>query len=335
MKENDTDTYPPGSVIPFQLLNSAFESEQLDKVMYIIDNYTIDHYNDKDDPVIVNAARRGNKTLFEKLIKLGADINAMNHVKSSAVKSALYSRNYEGIRALLELGFEMKSYSGGAALRSAAWDGEFAMVRLFVDYGADVNFSGKDQVFPYCPTPIQMAASGNHFEIVKYLVEHGADVTIKDKYGGRAFLEAKQLKNQEMMAYIKQFEPAIWHEADKRAAELKKMGLPSDIVKWLGTESRRIDLPDNGSVEYIEFETIFDVKEIHWQDRVFLDFTKEVEGFDSTGFIIWIPDQKCLGSLDVEHDELVTFEGVKWQKFIKKLPIIIEHVLDGAPIDEL
>jgi hypothetical protein len=189
--------------------------------------------------------------------------------------------------------------------------------------------------FPYCTTSVQMAASGNHFEIVKYLVEHGADLTMKDKYGNRAFLEAKRNKNTEMMEYIKQFEPSIWHEADKRVAELKKMGMPSEIYKWLGSENRRIDLPETCPTEYIEFETIFDVKPIEWQGRVLLDFTKEVEGYDGTGFIIWIPDQKCLGSFDVEHEELFTFEGVKWNKFIKRLPVVINHVLNGLPIDEL
>jgi len=105
--------------------------------------------------------------------------------------------------------------------------------------------------------------------------------------------------------------------------------------KWLGTENRRIDLPDTSPTEYVEFETIFDVKPLVWQDRTFLDFTKEVEGYGGTGFIIWIPDQKCLGSFDVEHEELFIFEGVKWNKFIKKLSLVVSHVLDGLPIDEL
>lgn len=344
LKENDyvrfIDTlekydYPEGSMLPFQVLENAFEYNRGDWAADLLDRYSIDNLNDKDEPVITAAARYGNKAIFEKLIAHGVDINAMTHVKTSAVWRALSFQNFEGVHALLELGFNMKSYSGGKALRTAAWDGELEMVRLFVEHGSDVNFNGADQVFPYCTTPVQMAASRNHFEIVKYLVEHGADVTMKDKYGNRAFLEAKRHKNTEMMEYIKQFEPSIWHESDKRGAELKKMGMPSDIIKWLGTENRRIDLPVTCPTEYIEFETIFDVKPIEWQGRVFLDFTKEVEGYGGTGFIIWIPDQKCLGSFDVEHEELFIFEDVKWTKFIKRLPVVINHVLNGLPIDEL
>ncbi|CAG7658246.1 ankyrin repeat domain-containing protein [Paenibacillus allorhizosphaerae] len=344
MKENDytkfIDTlekyeYPAGSILPYQVLENALEYNRMDWAFDIIDRYRIDNLNDKDNPIITAAARYGNKSIFEKLITLGVDINAMTHGKTSAVYRAIAFQNYEGIRDLLELGFNMKSYSGGKALRTAAWKGEFEMVRLFVENGADVNFNGADQVFPYCTTPVQMAADGNHFEIVKYLVEHGADVTIRDKYGNRAFLEAQRHNNKEMMDFIKQLEPSIWHEADKRAVELKKMGMPSDIIKWLGNENRRIDLPETCPTEYIEFETIFDVKPIEWKGRVFLDFAKDVENYGGTGFIIWIPDQKCLGSLDVEHEELFIFRGVKWNKFIKRLPVFVNHVLNGQPIDEL
>lgn len=331
----ESNNYPEGSMLPFQVLDNAFEYNRGDWASDILDRYRIDNLNDKDEPVITAAARYGNKTTFEKLIALGADINAMTHVKSSAVGRALAFQNYEGVRSLLELGFNMESYSGGKALRDASWQGEFEMVRLFIEHGADVNFNGADQVFPYCTTPVQMAASRNHFEIVKFLIEHGADVTIKDKYGNRAFLAAKNNKNTEMMEYIKQFEPPIWHEADKRAAELKKMGMPSEIIKWLGSENRRINLPDTTPTEYIEFETIFDVKPIEWQGRVFLDFTKEVEGYGGIGFIIWITDLKCLGSFDVEHEELFIFEGVKWSKFVKRLPLVVNHVLNGLPIDGL
>ncbi|MCC3373746.1 ankyrin repeat domain-containing protein [Cohnella sp. REN36] len=339
MKENDYARFVPkapvGSVLSFLVLNDVLENNYMDLAFDILNKYIIDDLNDKDYPIITAAARYGNRTLFEKLIALGANINALTHVQSSAVGRALAFQNYEGVRALIELGFEVKSYSGGKALRSAAWDGELEIVRLLVEHGADVNFNGADQVFPYCTTPVQMAASRNYFEIVKYLVEQGADVTIRDKHGNRAFLEAKRNKNTEMMEYIKMLEPPIWHEADKRVSELKKMGMPTDIIKWLGTENRRIDLPETCPTAYIDFETIFDVKPIQWQGRVFLDITKEVESYEGTGFIIWIPDQKCLGSLDIEHQELITFKDVKWNKFNKRLPIVVNHLLNGLSIDEL
>jgi len=309
-------------------LECAFDYRQ-----YEIAKLFIEYGSVINDDTLVDAAH-GDRSLFEYLLKKGANINAINHVGHSALSRAISFKNIPGAIALVEMGFDVIKL-GGDALRDAAWDGQFEIVKLLVEYGADINFNGADQVFPYCPTPVQKAASRNHFEVVKYLVEHGADVTIKDNYGGRAYLEAKRNKNTEMMEYLKQLEPPIWHEADKRATELKKMGLPTEIIKWLGIENRKIDLTGTSPIEYIEFQTIFDVKTIQHESRVLLDLTKDVEGFESTGFIIWIPDLKCLGSFDVEHQELYTFKGVKWNKFIKKLPIVIDHLLNSASLDEL
>lgn len=340
MEENDNVksvlAAPAGSVISFSIMNDVLENNQLELAFELLERYSVDNLNDKTYPVITSAAAYGDKPLFEKLISLGADILVMNHVQSAAVDRALKFNNFSGVRSLIDLGFDVRSYSGGKALRYAAWKGHLEMVRLFVDHGADVNFNGADQVFPYRTTPVQMAASGNHFEVVKYLVEHGADVTKKDDYGYRAFLEAKKKKNTEMMEYIKQLEPPIWHEFDKRTAELMKMGLPKNIIKWLGIENRRVELSDSScSIDYIEFENIFDVKQMQWEGRVFLDLAREVDGFENSGFIIWIPDENCLGSFDVEHKELYMFKDVKWNKFMKRLPVVINHVLDGLPIDEL
>lgn len=323
--------YLEGANLPCYILNQAFEYCRLELAKALMDKYKFEGLNDAKEPVITFAARYGTRELFEKLMHLGADINALNHVKNSAVGRALAFKNYGAIYDLLDLGFDMKTYAGGKALRNAAWEGETEFVKLFIKCGADVNFNEADQVFPYCTTPVQMAASENHFEIVKYLIEHGANVKIKDKNGERAFSYAKRNKHFELMEYIRQFEPPIWHEVDKKTAELKSLGLPNDIIKWLGTDNKRIDFNNPKRLtDYIEFETIFDVRVIQWQGRVLIDLVKEIENYSNTGFIIWIKDAKCLGSLDVEHEELITLPGLKWKAFLSNASNIINEILDGT-----
>ncbi|MEC0208037.1 ankyrin repeat domain-containing protein [Paenibacillus ehimensis] len=338
IKSNDADQVmpvlekhglPEGSTLPVHILNQALEYKQLALARQLLEKYVFDRLNDERNPVMPYAARYGTRDLFERLVKAGADLHALTHVKSSAIGRALAFGNHKGVRALLELGFDMRTYAGGDALRDAAWSGKFEFVKLFVEHGADVNFNGRSQVFPYCTTPVQMAASMNHFEIVKYLIEHGADVTIKDKNGDRAYSYAKQNNHKELMEYIKQFEPPIWHEMDNRAKELKRLGLPAEIIKWLGIENRRIELKDCQSSEYIEFETIFDVRVLEWRGRTFIDLVKDIDNYSNTGFIVWVKDKKCLGSLDVEHDELILLPGLKWKAFLAKAAGIIDDILDG------
>lgn len=338
IQSNDTDGVmaalekhglPEGSTLPVHILNQALEYKRLALARLLLDKYGFDNLNDEKNPVMPYAARYGTRDLFQRLLQAGADLNALTHVKSSAVGRALAFGNHKGVRALLELGFDMKTYAGGNALRDAAGSGKFEFVKLFVEHGADVNFNGRSQVFPYCTTPVQMAAAINHFEIVKYLIEHGADVTIKDKNGDRAYSYAKQNNHTELMEYIKQFEPPIWHEMDNRVKELKRLGLPAEIIKWLGIENRRIDFKDSKMTEYIEFETIFDVRVLEWRGRTFIDLVKDIENYGNTGFIVWVKDKKCLGSLDVEHDELFLLPGLKWKAFLAKAAGIIDDILDG------
>ncbi|KZE81128.1 hypothetical protein AV654_01130 [Paenibacillus elgii] len=333
IQSNDTDGVmaalekhglPEGSTLPVHILNQALEYKRLALARFLLDKYGFDNLNDEKNPVMPYAARYGTRDLFERLLQVGADLNALTPVKSSAVGRALAFGNHKGVRALLELGFDMKTYAGGNALRDAAGSGKFELVKLFVEHGADVNFNGRSQVFPYCTTPVQMAAAINHFEIVKYLIEHGADVTIKDKNGDRAYSYAKQNNHTELMEYIKQFEPPIWHEMDNRVKELKRLGLPAEIIKWLGIENRRIDFKDSKMTEYIEFETIFDVRVLEWRGRTFIDLVKDIENF-----IVWVKDKKCLGSLNVEHDELILLPGLKWKAFLAKAAGIIDDILDG------
>ncbi|KRE47804.1 hypothetical protein ASG81_07740 [Paenibacillus sp. Soil522] len=124
--------YRDGSVLPIQVLRHAFECNEIVLAMDLMERFKFDHLNDEQDPIIVSAAHHGNKKVFEKLITLGANLNALNHVKNSAVGAALFSKNYSAVHDLLDLGFQMRSYTGGLALRQAAWKGEFDFVRLFI-----------------------------------------------------------------------------------------------------------------------------------------------------------------------------------------------------------
>lgn len=136
--------------------------------------------------VIVDAARGGDKAFFELLISKGADINAINHVGSSALSRAVGFKNFQGAYALIELGIDL-NLVGGQTLVYCAWEGYMDFVTLLLERGIDVNYYGEDQVFSSGVTPLLAAVSGNHIDIAKYLLEHGADITFKDKLGSRAY----------------------------------------------------------------------------------------------------------------------------------------------------
>ena len=101
------------------------------------------------------------------LIEGGADPNHLNDLAFRA--SALYG-SYDTVKILLEKYGANVNASIGFALGEVAWQGNFEMVKLLVENGADVNISQEG-----C-NPFIGACKQGYLKIAKYLVEHGADI---------------------------------------------------------------------------------------------------------------------------------------------------------------
>lgn len=257
--------------------------------------------NQEDNPAILMASSNCDAKTVKLLIEKGANVNARHKIGKTAMNNALYGNQYEVIMLLLENGYDLKN--DGSALRQAVSNRQRHAIEIFLDYGIDVNFCKPDMVYPYNSTPVHVAAANNDLATVKWLVEHGADVTIKDKYGERPYNCAVEHKNEEMKAFIRSLEPEQWHNEEQRILDLKSYKIPEDLLKILRSDQRRIELPGNKYVQFIEFNSLLDVKEVNWNKHKFLDLLKEVDNYGSEGFLAWYPRKKCLAFADYEHGE--------------------------------
>jgi uncharacterized protein len=79
-------------------------------------------------------------------------------------------------------------FYGKTPLTVAVVKGDLAIIKKFIEYGADVNESA-DGV-----TPLMLAARYNNVQVVKLLIENGADIDTKD-YKGFNALKYAQLSN--------------------------------------------------------------------------------------------------------------------------------------------
>ncbi|PHZ08986.1 ankyrin, partial [Rhizopus microsporus ATCC 52813] len=68
--------------------------------------------------------------------------------------------------------------AGYTPLHEAALRGKTDIVRLLLEYNADVNSRGAD-----LDTPLHDAAENGHTEVVQLLLEYGADMTIANSKG--------------------------------------------------------------------------------------------------------------------------------------------------------
>lgn len=206
----------------------------------------------------------------------------------------------------------------GDMLRHAAWDGKVSLVKLIVEKGiANINYNGNDRVFVCNPTPLHCAVEGGNIDIVKYLLEQRADVSIADRWGYRAFHEAKAKDEKKILELINECEPKEWHQRECCIERLKKLELPDEVIEFLGSENRRIDLKESEWTNYVEFYALDEVRTFKWRVMTFVDLIWKVDNYDNIGVISWIPEHKSFACLDIEHEMFGFIKEMTWSGFLK------------------
>ncbi len=178
------------------------------------------------------AASSGKLELVKYLVKNGADLKAKNKFGFTSFHHAAISGNLELIKYLIEKGADVndKSEHGGNSLFYASPKGELEVIKYLVEKGAKVNIVGvlgftslqkavhfgrldtvkylieiganinsRSKYF----TMLNSAVRSGKLEVVKYLISKGADVLALDDSRTSALEVAYQLKNPEIIAYLK------------------------------------------------------------------------------------------------------------------------------------
>ena len=131
------------------------------------------------------AAEKGDAGAAEKLLTVGADVNARNREGRTALHLAA---NVRVAMLLLEKGADVKAKSnnGETPLHVAASWGRRDVGETLVEAGADLNSqtnAGK--------TPLHNAAMAAHADMVEFLVQEGANMKVKASDGWTALDVAK------------------------------------------------------------------------------------------------------------------------------------------------
>lgn len=328
----DLNYRAPGSGTYLNYAWSGFGEYDFEIVKLLIDNGA--ELNNPSLPAIVDASRRGRIEEIQYILDRGANINAVSHVGTSALWHAAYSGNVGLIEFLLRAGLDIVQH-GGIALQVASSRGSLEIVQYLLDEKVDINYRVLEKHSDLSNTPLHNAVLFGHLHIARFLLEQGADPTLKNAFAYRPYSIAVSQKNNEMMELIASYEPKELHDLDSKVAEIKKAGLPTAIIKDLGEERKRVDLPDSKYVNYIEFCSIMDVMEVEFDGIKMLNLLVDMDAYDSLGFIVWIPSKKSLGSYDVEHQNLIILRDANWRKFYNRPSVYIDRILDGEyEIDE-
>ncbi|KAI8645782.1 ankyrin repeat-containing domain protein, partial [Parasitella parasitica] len=117
------------------------------------------------------ASRHGHQEIVNLLINAGADVN----MEDKAGKTPYHvSTAFPTIRQILTARMDevrlQKEACNALDEIATALSGHFQVVKILLEYGADVNSKGAD-----LDTPLHDATENNHCDIVELLLEHGAD----------------------------------------------------------------------------------------------------------------------------------------------------------------
>lgn len=143
------------------------------------------------------AAKFGNIKSLRFLLEAGADINYHSNIGVSALTSAAGEGQLEAVKFLLEHGAIINGSSQLLILPIIRRHHE--LIKLLIQYGADVNVRFADGCIPLC-----IAAGIGNLEIVNLLVNAGADVNAEDKEGRTAIYYAKRGGYQDIVMLLKQ-----------------------------------------------------------------------------------------------------------------------------------
>lgn len=141
-------------------------------------------YKENETHLHFVAAQRQYKTIAELLIKLGANVNALNDDKETPLHIATESNNADIVKLLLENGADVNAKNDHEAT-PLYYAKTSDVAKLLISHGADLNARYKTDFVPNEswkedePT-LHHALLKHYYGVAKLLIENGADVNAED-----------------------------------------------------------------------------------------------------------------------------------------------------------
>ncbi len=160
-------------------------------------------------PEVADAAMQHDPAEVTRLLRDGADVNAVQADGATALHWAAYHGDADLAETLLDAGANpaAANRNGSTPLWLAANQGDAMLVETLLDGGADAN-----ELLPLGRRPLMLAARSGVVATVRVLLEHDADVNAKEtQRGTNALMQAADQGHADVMSLL------IEHGADVAA----------------------------------------------------------------------------------------------------------------------
>lgn len=164
---------------------------------------TTNQTTSNDIDKIFNAALEGNIEIVKKFLENGFNVNTQNQGGQTLLMLAGFNGHTDMCGYLIKKGIhiETRDSDGRTALMYTS-TGPFAQtIEFLLKKGADANAVDTKEHW----TPLMFAAAEGQYEVVKLLLDAGADTTIKDVDGDTAESFAIQNKHNKVVKLIREY----------------------------------------------------------------------------------------------------------------------------------
>lgn len=149
------------------------------------------------DPVLLVAARAGNRATVQALLDARAEVDRRNRFGDSAIMVAALNGHLDVVRLLRARGATL-DHEGWTALIYAATGGHDDIVRYLLDQGARI-----DAASPNGTTALMMAVRESHASTVDLLLGRGANVNHRNETGATALAWAQRNDDRDLMERLR------------------------------------------------------------------------------------------------------------------------------------
>ncbi|WP_342835741.1 ankyrin repeat domain-containing protein [Candidatus Lucifugimonas marina] len=207
-----------------------------------------DHYPDGDgDTPLILASYSNSINVARLLVEAGADIDAQNWGKSTALEAAFLNDSLEVARFLMEIG--ASGVSSETVLHKAALSNSIKIVRLLIDTGADIDARLTDLDVSWVNnignSPLHSAVRGSALDTMRMLIDAGADIQARNDQDETPLSIAAEKRHHKMVDML------IEHGAITDGFDLNWMK-----EKSVNDSARSYDLEDivENGVDVIDIE---------------------------------------------------------------------------------
>lgn len=212
-------------------LIKASEVGNIDIVKFLVEHGAEVNIKDPWDTTPIYAAcRERNLEVVKYLIEEGANINKKINSGWTPLHTAVYNGDFQIVKLLLEKGAYTDVYSGGPIIHLSIKSTHTEILRLLLDYNANVNVINESDV-----PLLHYAVERGGEDIIKMLILAGADINREDDNG----LKASEVTDNKNIIQILNTGKFKWSKSSHHLFKRKKRLR----VKTLFKIQRRKDNP--------------------------------------------------------------------------------------------